>query len=174
MYLLITHYEWSIQVKRRVAFKWGVEYQQGYRGTSVVGDIRTICKWKYVLSCHWKLSEEAVSVQRCFFSSSHVKLGGSPRLRTSRKLVALDMPSYKCFCKVPCSVFSQGCKGSPQLSAEGSYSPSRPAWGGLRAQTLSLAPAPLCQTDLWLLICTGISVWVTGTWCVHTRAHLHT
>lgn len=79
-------------------------------------------------------------------SSSHMRLGGSPQLRrTSRKPVGLDMPSYKCLCKVLCSDFPRSVEAAlsylqkAEVWPNGSFSPSRPTWGGLRAQTLLLA-----------------------------------
>ena len=49
------------------------------------------------------------SVEGHSSSSSHVKLGGSPQLRsTSRKPVGLDMPNYKYLCQILCSDFPRG------------------------------------------------------------------
>lgn len=67
-------------------------------------------------------------------SSSHMRLEGPPQIKgTLRKPVGLDMPSYKCLCQMLCCDFPEVWRPN------GSYSPSRPTWCGLRTQTLLLA-----------------------------------
>ena len=101
----------------------------------------------------------------------------SPQLRrTTRKPVGLDMPSYKCLCEVLCSDFPRGVEAflshlqKAEVWQNGSYSPSRPTGGGLRAQALLLALPPVCQTGLRQLVCAFTSIRATGMWHMYTRA----
>lgn len=80
--------------------------------------------------CHCKLFQ----CRRAPIQQLTMRLGGPPQIQgTSRKPVGLDMPSYKCLCQMLCS----DCPAA--WRPNGSYSPSRPTWGGLRTQTLLLA-----------------------------------
>lgn len=129
----------------------------------------------YALEGVWR---SCSSVEGHSSGSSHMKLGGSPQLRrTTREPVGLDMPGYKCLCEVLCSDFPSGVEAflshlqKAEVWPNGSYSPSRPTWGGLRARALLLALPPVCQTGLGQLVCAWMSIRATGTWHVHTRAH---